>query len=230
MKKPFDLKFIFIAVFLLLTIAIKNSENFQLRDFDDGVSESSSSKTVSAKQSTKVRFPFRKLEKLEESAEELDEDEDESSIDDDNDSEEDTTDYRFTKVRKPTFEVKKRTNMRYSKLAQFRENPKNSDDEDEDDDESEEKISFFSRILNFFKRKPKTEEDESESEENTKDESAEASGENDDDDDDDDEPVNKPLLAEIFDKFKDFLEARSKQNKVVDDDDDESSGESSGEK
>ena len=223
MKKLFDLKFIFIVVFLLLTIAIKNSENFQLRDFDDGVSESSSSKAVRSKQSTKIRFPFRKLEKLEESAEELDDDDDDEDEEDDDDeknSEEDTTDYRFTKVRKPTFELKKPTNMRNSKLAQFRESPKDFDDE------SEEKISFFTRILNFFKRKPNNEEDESESEENTKDEPAEASGENDDDDDDDSE--NKPLLNEIFDKFKDFLEARNKQNQAIDED--ESSGDSSSEK
>jgi hypothetical protein len=224
MRKLFDLKFIFIAIFLLLTIAIKNSENFQLRDFDDGVSDSSSSKALKAKQATKIRYPFRKLEKLEESAEEADDDDD----DDDNDSEEDTTDYTFAKVRKPTFEVKKRTNLRFSKLAQFRD-PKADDD---DDDDSEEKISFFTRVVNFFKRKPQEakEEDssaESESKENT-DESAEVnSGEN-ENDDDDDEPEDKPFLEEIFDKFKDFLEARNKQNKAVDDDD-ESSGDASGE-
>jgi Nose resistant-to-fluoxetine protein, N-terminal domain len=224
MRKLFDLKFIFIAIFLLFAIAIKNSENFQLRDFDDGVSATSKSKAVSGKHSTKIRYPFRKLEKA--SIEEIDNDNDsEEDEADENDSEEDTTDYKFAKVRKPTFEVKKRTNLRFSKLAQFRD-PKDTDTDDDDDDESDEKISFFARVLNFFKSKPKEEEnDESDSEENTDDDSAEvnSSGENkDDDDSNDDEEEKKPLMTEIFDKFKDFLEARNKQNKVSDDDDDDS--------
>lgn len=233
MKKLFDLKFIFIAIFLFLTIAIKNSENFQLRDFDDGVSETGSSKVSKVKQSTKIRYPFRKLEKIEESVEDNDDDDDDE---DENDSEEDKTDYTFAKVRKPTFEVKKRTNLRYSKLAQFRDpkDTQNDDDDDDDDDEDDEKISFFSRVVNFFKRKPKTEEEEdsneNESKENTTDDSAEVNSKEDDadDQDDDDEPEDKPILTEIFDKFKDFLEARSKQSKQSDDDD-ESSGDASAE-
>lgn len=208
MRKLFDFKLIFIAIFLLLTIAIKNSENFQLRDLNDGGSETNIGKGVSGKSTTKVRYPFRKLER---SIEVDDDDDDDDDEDDDNDSEEDDADYKFAKVRKPSFEVKKRTNLRYSKLAQFRDPKDTQDDDDDDDDENEsgEKVSFFSKVLNYFKSKPKDASDEIESGEK-RDESAEAS-----DDDDDDEEEKKPLLTEIFDKFKDFLDARNKQSKAV---------------
>lgn len=217
MRKLFDLKVIFIAIFLLLTIAIKNSENFQfgkLRDLDDGVSDSSIGRGATGKQTTKVRFPFRKLEKSIEEDDDDDDDDEDDEDDDDNDSEEDSSDYTFAKVRKPTFEVKKRTNLRFSKLAQFRDpkDSKNDDDDHDDDDDDDEKISFFSKVLNFFKSKPKETVEESES----KDESAEeVDNDNDDNDDDDDEEVKKPLLTEIFDNFKNFLEARNKQKKIV---------------
>lgn len=220
MSKFFDPKVIFIAIFLLLSIAIEKSENFQLRDFNDGVSDSAGvgKAVLSGKVKTKVRFPFRKLEKVENDEDDDDDDDEQSgeSNDDNDDSEEDTSNYKFAKVRKPTFEVKKRSNLRRSKLAQFRE-PSDLDDDD-DDDESGEKVSFFSRVLSFFKSKPKEETvDESESQENAGDESAES----DDDASDDDENESgekedkKPLLSEIFGKFKDFLEAREKKSKVI---------------
>lgn len=246
MRKLFDLKVIFLATFLLLSIAIKNCENFQLRDFNDGVSESSSGRAVSGKQSTKVRYPFRKLEKAESSIQDKsdDDDDDDDDIDDDddqNDSQEALISYKFAKVRKPTFEVKKRTNLRQSKLAQFREP---ADDDDDDDDNSGEKVSFFSKILNFFKRKPKDssnddddDNDENESKENDT-ESAEVDDDKSDDDDDDDEDgeEKKPLLTEVFDKFKDFLEARSRKSKAntdadasdEDDDDDNDENQKNG--
>lgn len=226
MSKILDLKVIFLAIFLLLSIAIKNSENFQLRDFNDGVGVSPGvgKAVLSGKVTTKIRFPFRKLEKVED-----DDDDDDGDDDDDNDSEEDAKDYKFAKVRKPTFEVKKRSNFRRSKLAQFRD-PSDIDDDDDDDDDSSEKVSFFSRVLSFFKSKPKETVDENDSKENS-DESAEADDdvnddENDNDDDDEDEEEDeeekKPLLSEIFDKFKDFLEAREKKSKVVEETDDNS--------
>lgn len=74
MCKLFDFKLIFIAIFLLLTIAVQNCENFQLRDLDGG----SETKGVSSSKS-KIRFPFRKLEKagnVESEEEDDDEDED----------------------------------------------------------------------------------------------------------------------------------------------------------
>src|SRR5690349_24368576 len=129
MKQYLNLRVIFLAIFLLVTIAIENSENFQLRDFNDGVSESVGvgKAVLSGRVTTKVRFPFRKLEKVDVAD---DDDSSEDDNDDDNDSGEDTNDYTFAKVRKPTFEVKKRS-LRRSKLAQFRE-----DDDDFDDDSS----------------------------------------------------------------------------------------------
>lgn len=74
MRKLADLKLIFVVIFLLLAIAIQNSENFQLRDFDDGVSETKANVrgSVSGKSSTKIRYPFRKLEKVETSVEDDD--------------------------------------------------------------------------------------------------------------------------------------------------------------
>lgn len=232
MRKLFDFKLIFIAIFLLLAIAIENSENFQLRDSNDGVSAVESGRGVSKKTTTKVRFPFKKLEKVDLSAEvddDDDDDDDDGDNDDENDSEEeDTKDFKFAKVRKPNFEVKKRTNLRFSKLAQFRE--------PDEDDENDGKVSFLSKIWNFFKRKPKETAEENDSKENTADddstEEVEAVKEN---DEDDDEEKKKPFLSEIFEKFKDFLEARDKQQKVTketesgeDDDDSNSSGEGSG--
>lgn len=227
MRKLFDLKVIFLSFFLLLTIAIKNSENFQLRDFNDGVSESSNGRAVSGKQSTKVRYSFRKLEKVESSIEDNndfdDDDDDEDDNDDQNDSQEDN--YKFDKVRKPTFEVKKRTNLRHSKLAQFREPA-----DDDDNDESSEEVSLFSKILNFFKRKPKEtskDDDDDENESKERNESAEEDDDkkdDDDGDDDDDDEEKKPLLTEIYDKFKDFLDARSKKSTssgTSDEDDDD---------
>lgn len=203
MRTIFDLKVIFIAIFLLLAVAIKNSENFQLRDFGDGVSDTAS-RSVSGRSSTKVRFPFRKLEKAEVSAE----DDDDDPEDDEDDSGEDLSTYKFAKVRKPTFEVKKRTNLRQSKLAEFRDP---SEDDDDDDDEGSE--SLVSKVLNFFKRSPKPTTDDED-----------ASGENDDgsaeeNDDDTDETLaeKKPILSEIFDQFKYFLEARNKQQKTAND-------------
>lgn len=79
MSKLFDFKLIFIAIFLLLTIAVQNCENFQLRDLDGG----SETKGVSSSKS-KVRFPFRKLEKAgnDESEEDDEDDEDEVEMTD----------------------------------------------------------------------------------------------------------------------------------------------------
>lgn len=219
---------IFIAIFLLLAIAIKNSENFQLRDHSDGVSDE---KSVSGKKTTKVRFPFRKLEIPADDNDGDDDDEDENDQDDDNeDDEEDdssgevATKYTFAKVRKPTFEIKKRGKLKQSKLAKFRDPSDDIDDDDDDDGES--KVSFFSKVLNFFKRNPKeTSDNEDESKEKV-----EESAEVDDKDDDDDDEEKKPFLSEIFDKFKDFLEARNQQKKIVDDnDDDDQDDDSSGE-
>lgn len=219
MRTIFDVKVIFVAIFLLLAVAIKNSENFQLRDFGDGVSDTAS-KRVSGRSSTKVRFPFRKLEKAEVSAEADDDDDDDDPEDDEEDSGEDLSSYKFAKVRKPTFQLKKRTNLRQSKLAQFRDPA----DDDDDDDESSE--SLVSKVLNFFKRSPKKPTvDEDASGENV-DESAE------DDDDVTEETLadKKPILSEIFDQFKHFLEARDKQqktaNEIESDDDDDDDGDS----
>ena len=231
MRRIFDLKVIFIAIFLLLTIAIKNSENFQLRDFGDGgVSDTANSKSVSGKQATKIRFPFRKLEKVDEEATDNDDDDDDDDDEDDEDDDEELKSFKFAKVHKPTFELKKRGTLRQSKLAQFR-NPSEDIDDDDDDDDDEKNESFFSKVLSFFKRKPK---EQSVEEKETEDDTADNNDDNDDnDDDDDDVEEKKPILTEIFDKFKDFLEARNKQKKVVttedgsgedNDRDDESSG------
>lgn len=215
MRTIFDLKVIFVAIFLLLAVAIKNSENFQLRDFGDGVSDTAS-KSVSGRSSTKIRFPFRKLEKAEVSAE--DDDDDDDPDDDEDDSGEDLSSYKFAKVRKPTFEVKKRTNLRQSKLAQFRDP---SEDDDDDDDESSE--SFVSKVLNFFKRSPKKTTDEDASGENV-----DASAEDTDDVTEETLAEKKPILSEIFDQFKHFLEARDKQQKTANENesDDEDEGDS----
>lgn len=225
MRTIFDLKVIFIAIFLLLAVAIKNSENFQLRDFGDGVSDTAS-KSVSGRSSTKVRFPFRKLEKAEVSAEVDDDDDDDDPEDDEEDSGEDLSSYKFAKVRKPTFQVKKRTNLRLSKLAQFRDPAE--DDEDDDDERSE---SLVSKVLNFFKRSPKkptVEEDASSGED------VDGSAEDDDDVTEETLAEKKPILSEIFDQFKHFLEARDKQQKTAneiesEDDDDDSKENASGE-
>lgn len=71
MSKLFDFKLIFIAIFLFLTIAVQNCENFQLRDLDGG----SETKSVSSSK-TKIRFPFRKLEKARNDDSEEDDDDD----------------------------------------------------------------------------------------------------------------------------------------------------------
>ena len=67
MSKAFSFKLLFIAIFLL-AIAVKNCENFQLRD----VSSPSDAKNVGTSK-TKIRFPFRKLEKLNDQEDEDDE-------------------------------------------------------------------------------------------------------------------------------------------------------------
>lgn len=77
MSKLFDFKLIFIAIFLLLTIAIRNCENFQLRDLEGG---SEATKSVASK--TKIRFPFRKLEKIsvKNDAEDADDDDEDDEV------------------------------------------------------------------------------------------------------------------------------------------------------
>lgn len=78
MSKLFDFKLIFIAIFLLLTIAVKNCENFQLRDLDGAGSEASTKGVSSSK--TKIRFPFRKLEKISSTTSDEDEDDEDDEV------------------------------------------------------------------------------------------------------------------------------------------------------
>lgn len=117
-------------------------------------------------------------------------------------------------MRKPTFEVKKRPNLRHSKVAQFRDaSDKESDDEDEDDDDEKSK-SFFTKIISkvssYFKSKPKViDEDISDNDDDKSDKSAEIEDER----ESNDENENKPLLVEIFNSFRTFLEASSRHQK-----------------
>ncbi|XP_070492786.1 nose resistant to fluoxetine protein 6-like isoform X2 [Chironomus tepperi] len=219
MSKAFNFKLISIAIFLLLAIAVKNCENFQLRD----VSSPSETKNVGTSK-TKIRFPFRKLEKVndkEEDDETIDDDDDDNNdiddddTDDENDTDNDSSDekieseiyknYKFTKVRKPTIEIKKkREDLRFSKLAQFREDSS----EDEQDNDEEENVSFFSKFFDFFKSKS-TEIDETKMpfEENDDDEND--SSDLEDKMENEEENISKPMLVEMYDKFKSFLEARN---------------------
>lgn len=194
---------------------------------------------------TQIRFPFRKLEKLDDDDDDDDNDEDaednddnddddeeQAEIEDENDSDEKIEsdiykNYKFTKVRRPTLEVKKkREDLRYSKLAQFRDN--DSDEDDDENGENESNDSIFSRILNFFKGKKSQDE-------TTKDDSND-SGEDEDEKEDGNDSgeiedqengnENKPLLTELFDKFKSFLEARNQDRSALkesDEDDGDSS-------
>ncbi|CAG9802744.1 unnamed protein product [Chironomus riparius] len=211
MSKAFSFKLLFIAI-CLLAIAVKNCENFQLRD----VSSPSETNNV-ATSKTKIRFPFRKLEKIndqeEEDDETIDDDDDENDSNNDDDSSDEKIEsdiyknYKFTKVRKPTIEIKtKREDFRFSKLAQFRE----ESSEDESDNDEEENASFFSKIFDFFKSKPK---EIDEIEENDNDEN-DASDSN-DQMEDDEENESKPMLVEMYDKFKRFLEARNHDRNAI---------------
>lgn len=87
--------------------------------------------------------------------------------------------------------------------------------------------------MNFFQRNPKervTTKDGSDSEENNDDDSdavVETQNLNDDDEEDHDKRnEEKPLLTELFDKFKDFLEAKNKQSKMSNEDYESDGGES----
>lgn len=211
MRLKFDIKLIFLSIFFLLAIAIKKSENFQLRDPSDGVGsvELGSSRNVFIKHTPSgSKYTFRKLEKLVSLTDETDSEND----DEDDDDSEENSEIKFEKVRKPTFEVKKRTNLRPSKLAQFRE--KTESDESGD----EEKESFFSKIKNFFKRKPQ-EVHEKESEEENDDVSAELE---DDSSGDSENIEKKPLIVEFYEKFQEFLAQRKEvaSTEPVEDDDD----------
>lgn len=220
MTKLFSFKLIFIAIFLFLTIAIKNCENFQFRNLDGKeVSKGSDKKSVGGSK-TNIRYPFRKLEFSLDDEDNDDSEDIEDDDEDEDDDEESLKKFKFAKVRKGKFEVKKRPNLRFSKLAQFRDsNDKDSDPENDDDDseeESGEKKSFFSKIISrftsYFKREKENDEDQ---EENT---SAE------DNENEDDE--NKPLLTEMFEKFKSFLEARNqKPNAAVTSEEDDNENE-----
>lgn len=228
MRKLFSFKLIFIAIFLLLTIAIRNCENFQFRNLDKEVSKGSDKSAVDGSK-TKIRYPFRKLE-FSPDDDKDDDDDDSEDIDDDEDDddeeEEELTKFKFAKVHKGKFEVKKRPELRFKKLAQFRDSNDDdkSDPDNDDEDESEEsgeKKSFFSKIISRFTSYFKREENDEDQQENS---SAEDNENNDDSDDE-----NKPMLAEMFDKFKSFLEARNQKPNAVatsdedDDNDDESS-------
>lgn len=132
MSKLLSFKLILITIFLLLTIAIRNCENFQFRNLD-GISKASEKSVGDSK--TKARYPFRKLEFAAES-ESADEDDDDEDLDDedDEDSEEPSNKFKFAKVHKPKFEVKKRPNLRFSKIAQFRDSNDADNDPENDDD------------------------------------------------------------------------------------------------
>jgi hypothetical protein len=192
------------------------------------VSSPSETKNVGTSK-TKIRFPFRKLEKINDQEEE----DDEETIDDDNDSSDEKIEseiyknYEFTKVRRPTIEIKKkREDLRFSKLAQFRDNSS----EDESDNDEDENKSIFSKIFDFFKSKPEEIDTvETPSEEND-------STELEDQMEDEEENVSKPMLVEMYDKFKSFLEARNHDRSALseseednDENVDESHGNSSGE-
>jgi len=211
MSKVFNFKLLFIAIFFFLTIAIKNCENFQLRD----VSSPSETKNVGTSK-TKIRFPFRKLEKINDQEEE--EEENEGTIDDDDDKNDiDSSDekieseiyknYKFTKVRRPTIEIKKkREDLRFSKLAQFRDDSS----EDESNNDEDENKSIFAKIFDYFKSKPKEiDATEASPAENDDDDDENDSTELEDKMEDEEENVSKPILVEMYDKFKSFLEARN---------------------
>lgn len=237
MSKIFNFKLLFIAIFFFLTIAIKNCENFQLRD----VSSPSETKNVGTSKTT-IRFPFRKLEKINDQEEEEeeetidDDDDDENSTDTDSSDEKIESDvyknYKFTKVRRPTIEIKKkREDLRFSKLAQFCDDSS----EDESDIDEDENKSIFSKIFDYFKSNPKEiDATETPSAENDDDEND--STELEDQMEDEEENVTKPMLVEMYDKFKSFLEARnhdrgpmSESEEDNDEDVVESHGNSSGE-
>lgn len=88
-------------VFLIFFCAIKNSETFQLRDLSVSGGEEPSGVSGKTPPAAGHKFAFRKLE----TKKEIDfDDNDETDID-----------FKFEKVRKPTFEVTKR-NLRPSVL------------------------------------------------------------------------------------------------------------------
>ena len=89
-------------IFLIFFCVIKKTENFQLRDLSVG--EADGGVGLKPTPAAKSKFSFRKLETK-------------KVINfDDNDEDESDLDFKFEKVRNPTFEVKKR-NLRPSVLS-----------------------------------------------------------------------------------------------------------------
>lgn len=214
--------FYFLSILFIITLSIGESENLKLRELvknNEIDQKKSVSETVTGK--TKIRFPFRKLEKQPDSDDDDDDNENDEEEDDDDDSDDEKPEFTFSKVHKPSYEVKKRANFKFSKISQII-NEHNSDKDDDDDDEDEDKSpSIIQWVKNLFTgKKEKVHEKEEDDDVD----------EEDDDENDDENAVldlrdEKSLFNRVFDIVKDFWEIKSKieneKNQDNDDDDDD---------
>jgi hypothetical protein len=187
-------KFALIVILFFLSLVIKNCENFQLKDLgkpseDDGPLDKPAS-TLGQK------FHFRRLEAKQIKFEIPDDDED------DNNSNEENDNFVFQKVRKPSFEVKKR-NLRPSKIAELLESDDNSDSDsqEEEDQDQDEQPSFFSKVMSFFRRE-KSESEQQLDNDHENDENSDESGEEEESSGDEieEKPENKPFFVSVFEK------------------------------
>ena len=206
MLKLLQPKFLLLAIFLF--IAIEKCENFQLRDLSPSDNSAGSASGKEKEVTVAQKFPFRKLPKID-LLDDNDDSGEESDLDSDEDNSENSEDFVFAKVRKPTFEIKKRTNLRQSKVAQFRDST--DDNSDVSEEEEVETVTFLSKITNFFKSITKSEEKE---QEEISDDSDDDSGLN-----DDDESTKQPLLVEVFHSLKSLFTKDSKDDDGPDNDD-----------
>lgn len=225
-------QFWFIAIFLILALAIEKSENLKLRELAKSESSSGSAlRSDVGKGKTKI-YPFRKLEKKVDLTID-DDDNDNTNEDEDEDEDDDSQDIPFTKVHKSAHEVKKRLNQKFSKLRQSLNNKdsKNSqDDDDADDDEEEEDLSWYQKALNFVSEKFTGSKSQKNIDETDNDENED----NDDEEEDENETEvaeikeeDKSIFDEVVDIMNDFWatkakkEQSSKSDVDIDDDDED---------
>lgn len=226
MRITYNFWFYIVAIFFVIAISIGSSENLKLRELIKN-SENDQKNSATETGKTKVRFPFRKLEKTVDSStdnDDLNDDDDEDDKETDENGDDKSNDFTFTKVHKPTYEVKKRSNFRFSKISKIIHDEENDNDKDVDDEENDdEKITLFQRVKNFFMGESKKEEEKSEIDEDE--------SEDDDDDDENDEETavadiavdDKSLFNEVIDIVKDFWETKTKieHSRLDEDTDDE---------